>query len=68
MLKHTHLQPSEIERMPFYEIEYLIESLENMAKKEDELYKKEEMVQQSKVPSMNANNLMNQVGKNKKKL
>lgn len=54
--------------MPFYEIEYLIESLENMAKKEDELYKKEEMVQQSKVPSMNANNLMNQVGKNKKKL
>lgn len=53
--------------MPFYEIEYLIESLENMAKKEDELYKKEERAQQTKVPSMNAN-MMNQVGKNVPKL
>jgi len=40
LLKYSHLQPSEMDRLPFYELEELIDSLKMLAEQEEEERKK----------------------------
>jgi hypothetical protein len=61
MLKYTHCQPSEIERMPFYEIEILMDSLKELAEKEEEQRKKQEKEQSGKAPDLNINSYTRQM-------
>ena len=42
LLKYSHLQPSEMDRMPFFELEELLDSLKDLADKEEEERKKKE--------------------------
>lgn len=61
MLKYTHCQPSELERMPFYEIETLLDSLKELADKEEEERKKREKKENAQVPSLNMNSMVRQM-------
>ena len=58
MLKYTHCQPSELERMPFYEIEIILDSLKELAEKEEEERKKKEKKDSSSMPNLNQNSMM----------
>jgi citrate synthase len=60
MLKYTHCQPSELERMPFYEIEILLECLKELADKEEEQRKKQDKKDSAQMPNMSANSMMRQ--------
>ena len=40
--KEYHIQPSEIERMPFYEYEYMLEDINNGIKEQQKRQKEEE--------------------------
>lgn len=42
LLKHLHLQPSELWAKPFYEIEYLMEHMKEDQEEQDKARKKEE--------------------------
>lgn len=61
MLKYTHCQPSELEIMPFYEIEILLESLKALSDKEEEERKKQEKAQKGGTGDMNMSSYMRQV-------
>lgn len=61
MLKYTHCQPSELEQMPFYEIEIILDCLKDLADKEEEERKKREKKDSSQVPNLNMNSAMRQM-------
>lgn len=62
MLKYTHCQPSELEKMPFYEIEILLECLKELADREEEERKKKEKKEGAQTsPSLNMNSYMRQM-------
>lgn len=48
LLKHLHLQPSELERLPFYRVEALIKNFKKDNEEEEKRRKKEEDEQKSK--------------------
>lgn len=57
--KEFHVQPSEIDRMPFYEYEYILEDIDNYQKRQqkDEEARAQEynaMQSQMKMPNMNS--------------
>ena len=60
MHKYTHYQPSYLERMPFYEIEILLDCLKDLAEKEEEERKKNEKKDAGGVPNLNASSMMKQ--------
>lgn len=60
MLKYTHCQPSELEKMPFYEIEILLDCLKDLADKEEEERKKNEKKESGAVLNLNASSMMKQ--------
>ena len=62
--KDYHIQPSEIDKMPYYQYELYLEEINAIQKqqeKENEKYEKEQ-AQISK--SMNPNSMMNSIGRN----
>jgi hypothetical protein len=63
MLKYTHCQPSELEQMPFYEIETILDCLKDLADREEEERKKKEKKEGSAnaVLSLNMNSAMRQM-------
>jgi hypothetical protein len=61
MLKYTHCQPSELEQMPFYEIEIILDSLKALADKEEEERKKKDKKEHAQVPNLNAGTMMKQM-------
>lgn len=61
MLKYMHCQPSEIEQMPFYEIETLLDCFKVLADKEEEERKKNDKKEGGKVPDLNVNSMMRQM-------
>lgn len=58
MLYHLRLQPSEIEEMPYYEYEYIVENLINILKEKQEA---EEGQSKDYNESMNSNKMMRDV-------
>lgn len=42
MLRYSYLQPSEIDKLPYYELEELLDSLKKLAEQEEEERKKKE--------------------------
>lgn len=61
MLKYTHCQPSELERMPFYEIEILLDCLKDLADKEEEERKKKDKKDNAQMPNLNQSSMMRQM-------
>lgn len=62
MLKYSHLQPSEMDKMPFFELEELMDSLKMLAEKEEEERKKKEKgSQEGRIPNMNMNSYSRQM-------
>lgn len=54
-----HIQPSEIERMPFYEYEYIIEDINQIHKEQEEQNKKQQEEYDNMKSSMNPSKMMN---------
>ena len=54
-----HIQPSEIERMPYYEYEYMLEDINQIAKEQEEENKKQQEDMDNMRSSMNPKNMMN---------
>lgn len=54
LLKYSHLQPSEIDKLPFYELEELLDSLKVLAEKEEEERKKNEKSERAGMPNFNS--------------
>ena len=52
MYYHLHLQPSEIEKFPFYEYEITIENLQDFLKEKHDAEKGQQDAQQSNMPNM----------------
>ena len=61
MLKYSHLQPSEMDRMGFYELEELLDSLKMLNEQEEEERKKKEGADKSGVPNLNMNSMARQM-------
>jgi len=61
MLKYTHCQPSELERMPFYEIEILLDCLKELAEKEEEERKKKEKKEGGQAPNLSMSSITRQM-------
>lgn len=59
LLKYSHLQPSEMDRLPFFELEQLLDSLKDLADKEEEERKKKE--KSEKGPNFNLNSISKQM-------
>ncbi len=55
MLYHLRLQPSEVEQMPYYEYEYIVENLINILKEKQEA---EENQSKDYNESFNSNKMM----------
>jgi len=53
-----HIQPSEIERMPFYEYEYMLEDINQINKEQEEQNKQQNEDMESMRNSMNPKNMM----------
>lgn len=51
--REFHIQPSEIDRMYMFEYEYLMEDINNYAKKQEEQHKKDEEKNRYSMPNMN---------------
>lgn len=51
--REFHIQPSEIDRMYMFEYEYLMEDINNYAKKQEEQRKKDEEKNRYSMPNMN---------------
>jgi hypothetical protein len=56
LLYHLRLQPSEVEQMPYYEYEYIVENLINILKEKQEA---EENQSKDYGESLSANKMMN---------
>jgi hypothetical protein len=61
MLKYTHCQPSELESMPFYEIEILLDCLKELAEREEEERKKREKKDNGSTPNLNMSSIQRQM-------
>lgn len=61
--KEYHIQPSEIERMPFYEYEYMLEDI-NADIKEQEKRQKEEEQKYGNISTPNYNQMMRNASAN----
>ena len=61
LLKYSHLQPSEMDKLPFFELEELIDSLKMLNEKEEEERKKSEGSAQSQMPNLNMSSLQRQM-------
>ena len=61
--KEYHIQPSEIDRMPFYEYEYMLEDI-NADIKEQEKRQKEEEKKYGNVSTPNYNQMMRNASSN----
>jgi hypothetical protein len=59
LLKVLKLQPSELDRMEYYRVEYLMENLEKYNEKENQHRKKEEEAQKSEYGDMSPSGMMN---------
>lgn len=57
-----HIQPSEIERLPFYEYEYMLEDINKIAKEQEEENKKQQEDMENMRSNMNPKNMMNSMG------
>lgn len=58
--KEYHIQPSEIDRMPFFEYEYMLEDINKDIKEQEKRNKEQEKQQQAAMGSMpNYKNMMN---------
>lgn len=55
LLKQLSLQPSELEQMEFYRVQYLMENYRDYNKKENAKRKEQETKQRDKYGSMNPN-------------
>jgi hypothetical protein len=64
LLKYSHLQPSEMDRMPFFELEELLDSLKMLNEKEEEERKKQESADKAGVPNLNINSMSRQLSNN----
>lgn len=62
MYKHLRIQPSEIEGLPYYELEYTIENLADDLKKKQKSQEDEQKQYSSQTPSAK-NNPYSNVGK-----
>lgn len=60
LCKNFHIQPSELERKPYWEYEYFIEAVNNNIKEENERAEEES----SKYGNMNPGSMMKNLGKN----
>jgi hypothetical protein len=61
LLKYSHLQPSEMDRLPFFELEELLDSLKDLAEKEEEERKKKEGKERGSMPNFNVNSMMSRM-------
>jgi hypothetical protein len=61
LLKYSHLQPSEMDRLPFFELEELLDSLKDLAEKEEEERKKKEGKERGSMPNFNMNSMMSRM-------
>ena len=61
LLKYSHLQPSEMDRLPFFELEELLDSLKELTEKEEEERKKKEGKDRSSMPNFNINSAMSRL-------
>jgi hypothetical protein len=61
LLKYSHLQPSEMDRMPFFELEELLDSLKMLNEKEEEERKKSEKGSAAATPSFNTSSMSRQM-------
>jgi hypothetical protein len=61
LLKYSHLQPSEMDKLPFFELEELLDSLKMLNEKEEEERKKQEKADKGGVPSFNLNSMSRQL-------
>lgn len=57
MLKYSHLQPSEMDKLAFYEIEQLLDDLKELNQEEEEERKKQEKHEN---PGMNLSSMSRQ--------
>jgi len=67
LLKYSHLQPSEMDRMPFFELEELLDSLKMLNEKEEEERKKNEKQQgaATSTPNFNTSAMQKQMSQGK---
>ena len=65
--KEYHIQPSEIDRMPFYEYEYMLEDI-NADIKEQEKRQKEEEKKYGNISTPNYNQMMSNMSKSMPKM
>ena len=61
--KDYHIQPSEIEKMPYYEYEYMLEDIRQINKEQEEQNKQHEKEMESTKTAMNPRNMMNNMPK-----
>lgn len=61
LLKYSHLQPSEMDRMPFFELEELVDSLKELADREKEEENKRNSSQEG--ASFNMSSMNSQVNR-----
>ena len=62
LLKYTHLQPSEMDRLPFWRVEELVETLHQLAEEEEEARKKGEKGDKANsTPNLNMSNYQRQI-------
>lgn len=64
LAKHYHIQPSEVERMPFWEYEVLLDAIKQDIKEENERNEKEN----GKYNNMSPNKMMSQAQKSMPKM
>ena len=60
--KEWHIQPSEIDKMPYYEYEQILEAI-NIVQKDEEKRRKEEEKQYKGMNSMNPKSMMNSMSR-----
>ena len=61
LLKYSHLQPSEMDKLPFFELEELLDSLKALNEKEEEERKKQDKNEKSGMPNFNLNSMARQM-------
>ena len=61
LLKYARCQPSEVEQMPFYEVETLLDNLKALSEKEEEERNKKDKRESGKTPDLNMNSALRQM-------
>jgi len=62
--KDYHIQPSEIDRMPYYQYELLLEEIKAIQKQQEKENEKQQKEQQQMSKNMNPNSMMNSMSRN----